>query len=45
MPPILEEVLVEDLLGGIVVVQHFAVEGGGLLGGNIQLHNLDKKMR
>merc|ERR1719259_501909 len=31
LPPVLEEVLVEHVLGGVVVVQHLPVEGGGLL--------------
>ena len=31
LPPVLEEVLVEALLGGVVVVQHPAVERGALL--------------
>ena len=44
-PPVLEEVFVEDLLGGVVVVQHLPVEGRHLLSLLSQLHHLVTKDR
>lgn len=36
LPPVIEEVVLEDLLGRVFVIKHFGVEGGNFLRGQAQ---------
>lgn len=37
LPPVIKKVVLEDLLGGVLVIKHFGVEGSNLLRGQAQL--------
>ena len=43
LSPVFEEVLPEDVLGGVLVVQHLGEEGGYLLSRRVQFHLLTLK--
>lgn len=43
LPPVLEEVLPEDVLGGVLVIQHLGKKRSDLLGRRLQLHRLTCK--
>lgn len=37
LPPVIEEVVLEDLLGRVFMIKHFGIEGGNFLRGQAQL--------
>lgn len=37
LPPVVKKVVLEDLLGGVLVIEHFGIEGSNLLRGQAQL--------
>lgn len=44
LPPVLKEVLSEDLLGCVLVVQHFGEKRGNLFSGSAEFHQLACKI-
>lgn len=44
LPPVLKEVLPEDLLGCVLVVQHFGKKRGNLFSGSAEFHQLAYKI-
>lgn len=45
LPPVLEEVLPEDILGCVLVIQHFGEKRGNLFSGSTEFHQLAYKIK
>lgn len=45
LPPVMEEVVLEDLLGGVLMIQHFGIKRGDFLRGQAQLQGFSWETR